>query len=74
MKATEVEQAARAAYRMGLIDAILHPDVKDALAPPAIVIESLKGEAKVRRGELGAVGVEMSALADMRLNYNERVG
>lgn len=67
MREMDKVAAARAAYRIGLIDALLHEDSREALQPPGIVIRSLEGERVHRLRELSAVGVEESDLEDIKL-------
>lgn len=59
--------AAKAAYRLGLIDALLHEDVLEKMGMPGIFIESMKGERSHRLGELASEGVTANDLDDWRL-------
>lgn len=59
--------AARAAYRLGMLDALLHPDVIGTLMPAAIVTESLTGEREHRLHELEHVGIRRDDLSDLEL-------
>ena len=60
--------AARAAYRLGLIECMLHPDTQAAMDLPGIFVESIKGEREHRLAELADAGIDPDdALADIRL-------
>jgi hypothetical protein len=61
------EVAARAAYRLGLLDAMLHKDVVEALKPPGIIVESMRGEREHRIRELSSVDVSMDSLSEFLL-------
>lgn len=65
---TKAQIAARAAYRIGLLDVMLHPDVMKKFNPPGILIRNMEGEREARLGELQSVGVEYKALEDLTLN------
>jgi len=59
--------AARAAYRLGLLEAMLHPDTIEALEPPGIIVEQMRGERTWRLLELAGVGLTPEDLDDLRL-------
>jgi hypothetical protein len=65
---TDAEIAARAAYRIGLLDAMLHEDSIKALTPPGIIVQNMRGERKYRISELESIGVSMEKLEDLTLN------
>lgn len=64
---TKQRAAARAAYRIGMLDAMLHPDVLDGVDVPGIFKEQMRNEREYRLRELAAEGVTADDLADMRL-------
>ncbi len=59
--------AARAGYRLGMLEAMLHPDTIKALEPPGILIENMKGEHTWRLMELAACELVPEDIADLRL-------
>jgi hypothetical protein len=64
---TSEQLAARAAYRLGLLDALLHEDVQNALKPAGIMVNSLTNERDYRLNELRETGVDTGSLSDLRL-------
>lgn len=67
-KQTKAQVAARAAYRVGLLDAMLHSEVIEKFKTPGLLVENMKGEREFRLEELESVGVEYKALEDLSLN------
>lgn len=61
------EVAARAAYRIGLLEAMLHPDTIEALKPPGIIEAQFRGELAFRKLELEEAGVKYEVIEDMSL-------
>lgn len=71
MAADDVTAAARAAYRVGLLDALLHSDVREAMKPAGILVRSFEGERHYRFHELESVGIKPEDLEDVRLTEEE---
>lgn len=65
----ERRTAARAAYRLGMLDALLHPET--GLELPGILRRSLKGEREYRIAELNEIGVKVDDLKDLALGTED---
>jgi hypothetical protein len=56
------DKLAYAAYRIGIIDAMLHPEVQESLKMPGIFQEQLKGERRYRVQQLSERDVNTAML------------
>lgn len=63
----DTQTAARAAYRLGLLDALLHPDVVGRVELPGIFVRSMTGERQYRMDELKSVGIDLDTFSDLNL-------
>lgn len=64
---TQEEIAARAAFRLGIVEAMLaaHRDKETNLDLPGIFVAQLEGERNYRRLELRSAGVDPEVLNDL---------
>lgn len=64
---TQEEIAARAAFRLGIVETMLacHKDPETNLDLPGIFVEQLNGERNYRRLELRSSGVDPEVLSDL---------
>jgi hypothetical protein len=55
---SDTHAAVRAAYRLGVLDVLLHEDVIGSLNPPALITASLTGERQARMNALESLGID----------------
>lgn len=65
---TKAQVAARAAYRVGLLDVMLHSEVIEKFNTPGALVRNMKGERRWRLEELKEAGVDFKMLEDLTLN------